>query len=173
MRYAPPWPSRSAGCASSPSPAAPPRLPPGWPARQATFRTAASSSFRGAMSTPAFMPGSSDDGAGRGPAVGADDRRLPARRRRPVSHRRAARRQEGHADARRRGSDDRQRAGLDAVSVFDFDAAIVRSPGASVVDGLRQGDHDGPDFAAVAAEHRAYVAALEDAGLAVEVLPAL
>ena len=59
------------------------------------------------------------------------------------------------------------------MSVFDFDSAIVRSPGASVVDGLREGNHDGPGFAAVAAEHRAYVAALAAAGLEVETLPAL
>ena len=59
------------------------------------------------------------------------------------------------------------------MTVCDFDSAIVRSPGASVVDGLRAGDHDGPDFAAVAAEHRAYVAALEASGLKVETLPAL
>lgn len=59
------------------------------------------------------------------------------------------------------------------MSVFDFDSAIVRAPARSVVDGLRAGDHDGPDFAAVAAEHRAYVAALEAAGLTVEILPPL
>ena len=59
------------------------------------------------------------------------------------------------------------------MSVFDFDSAIVRAPAASVVDGLREGDHESPSFAGVAAEHRAYVAALEDAGLAVDVLPPL
>ncbi len=59
------------------------------------------------------------------------------------------------------------------MRVFDFDSAIVRTPAQSVVDGLRTGDHQGPGFAAVAAEHRAYVAALEAAGLTVETLPAL
>jgi dimethylargininase len=59
------------------------------------------------------------------------------------------------------------------VRVFDFDSAIVRAPAPSVVGGLRAGDHAGPGFAAVAAEHQAYVAALEAAGLAVETLPAL
>ena len=59
------------------------------------------------------------------------------------------------------------------MRVFDFDCAIVREPAPSVVDGLRAGDHDGPTFEAVAAEHRAYVAALERAGLAVELLPPL
>lgn len=57
--------------------------------------------------------------------------------------------------------------------VFDFDAAIVRTPAPSVVDGLRAGDHDGPSYEGVLAEHRAYVAALEAAGVAVETLPAL
>lgn len=57
--------------------------------------------------------------------------------------------------------------------VFDFDSAIVRTPAPSVVGGLRDGDSPDPDFATVLAEHRAYVAALEGAGLAVEILPAL
>lgn len=59
------------------------------------------------------------------------------------------------------------------MALFHFDSAIVRSPGRSVVDGLRAGDHEGPTYAAVAAEHAAYVAALEGAGLAVETLPPL
>lgn len=57
--------------------------------------------------------------------------------------------------------------------VFDFDRAIVRRPGRSVVDGLRQGDHASPTFEGVAAEHAAYVAALRAAGVEVEVLPEL
>jgi dimethylargininase len=56
--------------------------------------------------------------------------------------------------------------------VFDFDRAIVREPAASVVDGLRSGP-ESPAFEPVLAEHRAYVAALEAAGVAVERLPAL
>lgn len=56
--------------------------------------------------------------------------------------------------------------------VFDFDRAIVREPGDSVVRGLRSGPH-APSHERVLAEHRAYVAALEAAGVAVEVLPAL
>ena len=56
--------------------------------------------------------------------------------------------------------------------VFDFDRAIVREPGASVVEGLRTGPQ-APRFDRVLAEHRAYVAALEAAGVAVETLPAL
>jgi dimethylargininase len=59
------------------------------------------------------------------------------------------------------------------LSLFDFDRAIVRAPGRSVTDGLRDGDHDGPSYEGVAAEHAAYVAALEAAGLAVDTLPPL
>jgi dimethylargininase len=51
--------------------------------------------------------------------------------------------------------------------VFDFDSAIVRAPAASVVDGLRAGDRGSPSYDGVLAEHRAYVAALEAAGVAV------
>lgn len=57
--------------------------------------------------------------------------------------------------------------------VFDFTHAVVRQPAASVVDGLRAGDGPSPSSEGVAAEHRRYVAALEDAGLAVDMLPAL
>jgi dimethylargininase len=57
--------------------------------------------------------------------------------------------------------------------VFDFTQAIVRQPAASVVDGLRAGGGPSPSPEGVAAEHRAYVAALEEAGLAVNVLPPL
>ena len=59
-----------------------------------------------------------------------------------------------------------------SARVFDFEAAIVRTPAPSVVDGLRTGA-DAPSYEGVLAEHRAYVAALEAAGLAVEALPAL
>ncbi len=58
------------------------------------------------------------------------------------------------------------------MRVFDFDRAIVREPAESVVDGLRTGS-EAPRFDRVLAEHRAYVAALEAAGAAVETLPAL
>jgi len=59
------------------------------------------------------------------------------------------------------------------LSLFDFDRAIVRSPARSVTDGLKSGSHDGPGYDAVAAEHAAYVLALEHAGLTVDVLPPL
>jgi dimethylargininase len=56
--------------------------------------------------------------------------------------------------------------------VFDFDRAIVREPARSVVDGLRTGPEP-PAYDRLLAEHRAYVAALEAAGVVVETLPAL
>jgi dimethylargininase len=59
------------------------------------------------------------------------------------------------------------------MAVFDFNRAIVREPGRSVVKGLRASGQDDPDFAGVVREHAAYVAALEAAGVAVRVLPAL
>jgi dimethylargininase len=58
------------------------------------------------------------------------------------------------------------------VRVFDFDRAIVREPGDSVVEGLRTGPEP-PRHDRILAEHRAYVAALEAAGVAVETLPPL
>jgi dimethylargininase len=56
--------------------------------------------------------------------------------------------------------------------VFDFESAIVRMPAPSVVEGLRAGGQ-APTFEGVRAEHGAYVAALETAGLAVERLEPL
>ena len=58
-------------------------------------------------------------------------------------------------------------------AVFEFTRAILRRPGASVVKGLRAGGGPDPDFAAVAAEHAAYAAALADAGLDCAVLDPL
>jgi dimethylargininase len=58
------------------------------------------------------------------------------------------------------------------VSVFGFRHAIVRAPAPSVAAGLRTGDEP-PSYEGVLAEHRAYVAALEGAGLAVETLAPL
>ncbi|HET9639751.1 MAG TPA: arginine deiminase family protein [Allosphingosinicella sp.] len=58
------------------------------------------------------------------------------------------------------------------MRVFDFDRAIVREPAASVVDGLRTGS-EAPAYDRIVAEHHAYVAALEAAGVVVETLPAL
>ncbi len=59
------------------------------------------------------------------------------------------------------------------MRVFDFDSAIVRTPGRSVVDGIRSDAAAVPDYDGILAEHAAYVAALRTAGLAVDVLPPL
>jgi dimethylargininase len=55
--------------------------------------------------------------------------------------------------------------------MFDYTHAIVRTPGASVVSGLRSDGGADPDFAALLAEHAAYVTALGQLGLEVDVLP--
>lgn len=59
------------------------------------------------------------------------------------------------------------------MSVFSFTHAIVRTPARSVTNGLRAGDHAGPAYDGVVAEHAAYVAAVGAAGLAVTILPPL
>lgn len=59
------------------------------------------------------------------------------------------------------------------MQVFHFNNAIVRAVPASVVEGLRATDLGSPDFGGVVVEHAAYVRALENAGVAVEILPAL
>ena len=56
---------------------------------------------------------------------------------------------------------------------YRFNSAIVRSPARSVINGLRADDRGDPSFEGVTAEHTAYVAALETAGLRVSLLPAL
>ena len=56
--------------------------------------------------------------------------------------------------------------------MFDYTHAIVRQPALSVVSGLRAGDGPDPDFAALLAEHEAYVVALRGLGLDVSVLAA-
>ena len=58
------------------------------------------------------------------------------------------------------------------MSVFAFDAAMVRTPAPSVVKGLRTGA-EAPTYEGVLAEFTAYAAALEAAGLAVETLAPL
>ncbi len=59
------------------------------------------------------------------------------------------------------------------MHVFDYTNAIVREPGDSVVQGLRDDPSATPSLEGVRAEHRAYVAALQGAGIAVDVLPPL
>ena len=56
--------------------------------------------------------------------------------------------------------------------MFDFTHAIVRTPGHSVVQGLRDGRGPDPEFAGILAEHDAYVATLRGLGLSVDSLPA-
>ncbi len=57
--------------------------------------------------------------------------------------------------------------------VFDFNSAIVRTPGTSVVNGLRANPGPAPVFETVLAEHQAYIAALRAAGVKLTVLPPL
>ncbi len=57
--------------------------------------------------------------------------------------------------------------------VFTFDSAIVRTPGKSVVSGIRAGSGPDPDYAAMLDEHARYTDALRAAGLAVTVLEPL
>jgi len=59
------------------------------------------------------------------------------------------------------------------MRVFDFNSAIVRTPGKSVVDGLRANAGPSPEFKTIVAEHQSYVAALRSAGIQVTVLEAL
>jgi dimethylargininase len=57
--------------------------------------------------------------------------------------------------------------------IFDFNSAIARTPGKSVVNGLRAGAGPAPSFEVVLAEHQTYLAALRNAGVEVTVLDAL
>jgi dimethylargininase len=59
-----------------------------------------------------------------------------------------------------------------SLRVFDFTHAIVREPGRSVVNGIRS-TPSAPTYEGVVAEHRAYLEALRDAGLMVDILPPL
>ena len=59
------------------------------------------------------------------------------------------------------------------MRVFDFTHAIVRTPGRSVINGIRDDPRAVPDYAEILKEHAAYVAALRAAGLVVDVLPPL
>ena len=59
------------------------------------------------------------------------------------------------------------------TSPYAFTHALCRAPAPSAVKGLRADDGPDPDFTGLAAEHAAYVAALRDLGLTVDVLPPL
>lgn len=56
------------------------------------------------------------------------------------------------------------------MRVFDFDRALLRAPGRSIIQGLRAADGPAPTYDALRAEHRGYAAALEGAGVDVEIL---
>ena len=59
------------------------------------------------------------------------------------------------------------------MRVFDFNSAIVRVPGESVVHGLSATAGPAPNFAALREEHQSYIAALEKSGVHVTRLDAL
>ncbi|MFM5950616.1 MAG: arginine deiminase family protein [Novosphingobium sp.] len=59
------------------------------------------------------------------------------------------------------------------AEVFEFNRAILRRPGASVVKGLRAGGGPDPVFGDVVAEHAGYAAALAAAGLELTMLDPL
>jgi dimethylargininase len=59
------------------------------------------------------------------------------------------------------------------MACHDFTNAILRTPGRSVIEGLRAHDGPGPDYDAVLREHGAYAQALRDAGLSVEIFEPL
>lgn len=59
------------------------------------------------------------------------------------------------------------------MRVFDFTNAIVREPGRSVVNGLREDMRAEPTYDGVRREHAAYVAALRKADVEVDVQPPL
>ncbi len=59
------------------------------------------------------------------------------------------------------------------MRVFDFNSAIVRTPGRSVVNGLTATPGPAPVFETILAEHRSYIAALQSAGVRVTVLDPL
>lgn len=56
---------------------------------------------------------------------------------------------------------------------YHFTHALCRAPAPSAVHGIRADGGPDPDFTGLAAEHDAYVAALRDLGLTVDVLPPL
>jgi hypothetical protein len=60
-----------------------------------------------------------------------------------------------------------------SYKIYEFDAAIVRRPAPTVTAGLRAVDQGDPTYEGVSGEHDAYVAALRDAGVQVEVLEPL
>ena len=57
--------------------------------------------------------------------------------------------------------------------IYEFNAAIVRRPASTVTAGLRAFDRGDPTYEGIKGEHDAYVAALRQAGVQVEVLEPL
>src|SRR4051794_10756046 len=55
--------------------------------------------------------------------------------------------------------------------IFEFDSALLREPARSVIYGLSSQSGPRPQFAAIVKEHAEYVRALEECGVAVEILP--
>lgn len=55
---------------------------------------------------------------------------------------------------------------------YRFTHAVVRCPGASIARGLRAADVGNPDAAEFSLQHKAYIQALEEAGVEVQILPA-
>ena len=55
------------------------------------------------------------------------------------------------------------------LAPFDFDHALLRKPGRSIVHGLRAGGV-APEYDSILAEHAGYAAALEQAGLQIDIL---
>jgi dimethylargininase len=59
------------------------------------------------------------------------------------------------------------------MRVFEFNKALVREPGKSVIKGLRSDRGAVPSYEGVLIEHRAYVDALAEAGLVIDILAPL
>ena len=59
------------------------------------------------------------------------------------------------------------------MSCHDFDTALLRRPGRSVVNGLTAGNGPAPTYEGVLAEHQHYADALAEAGVTVEMLEPL
>jgi dimethylargininase len=66
-----------------------------------------------------------------------------------------------------------QSSPISTPTIFNFNRALVRRPAASIVSGLRAHDLGDPSPEGVQAEHAAYIKALENAGVTVDVLEPL
>lgn len=59
------------------------------------------------------------------------------------------------------------------MPIYEFDTVILRTPGRSVIHGLRTVSGGDPSYEGVVAEHKAYASALAEAGANVVLLPPL